>query len=111
MILSNLESFAILIAPRIAIISGIELLDVSLHSKVVFSVDDSEKMTEQVVTVLLFLPTRLPSVPIRTVGFFFSSADLMSLITFGLVNRLSLIFSFIDFSSVNVKLFDADSST
>ena len=45
-ILSKLESFAILIASRIEIISGIELLDVSLHLKVVFNVDDSEKMTE-----------------------------------------------------------------
>ena len=111
MILSNLESFAILIASRIAIISGIELLDVSLHLKVVFNFDDSENMTEQVATVLLFLPTRLPSVPIRIVGFFFSSAVLLSLMIFGFVKALSLIFSFIDFSSVNVKLSDADLST
>ena len=41
MILSNLESFAILIASRIAIILGIELPDVSLHLNVVFNVDDS----------------------------------------------------------------------
>ena len=92
MILSNLESFAILIASRIAIISGIELLDVSLHLKVVFNVDDSENMTEQVATALLFLTTRLPSVPIGIVDFFFSSADLLSLMIFGFVKALSLIF-------------------
>ena len=86
MILSSLASFAILIASIIAIISGIELLDVSLHLNVVFKIEVSEKMTEQVATVLDFLPTRLPSVPIKTVGIFFSSGDLMSLITFGLVN-------------------------
>ena len=94
-----------------AIISGIVLLEVSLHLKVVLRIEASPKITEHVATVLDFLPTRLPSVPIKTVGIFLSSGDLVSLITFGFVNWLSLILSLIDFSSVNVKLVDADSST